>query len=172
MDARPEGQTIVSEPSTGIAVERLMRAIEEEVRRERRTRLIAGGGPLAYHDPAVFAEVEQVIRRAIERHDSESLLLPELLPDEQEWRPQTYLRFSSHKPIVGPLIVFIKRRVLLPLTRWLYEYSLENFRRQERVNRVLFACIEELAAENAALRQRLLGLQDYGAADSDDHRQR
>ncbi len=69
-----------------------------------------------------------MIRRAIERHGSESLLLPELLPDEQEWRPQTYLRFSSHKPIVGPLIVFIKRRVLLPLTRWLYEYSLENFR--------------------------------------------
>ena len=37
--------------------------------------------------------------------------------------------------------------------RWLYEYSLENFRRQQRVNRLLFACIEELAIENAHLRK-------------------
>jgi hypothetical protein len=161
----------VSEPSTGIAVERLMRAIEEEVRQERRARLIAGGGQAAYGDPAVFAEVERAFRRAIERHDSGALLLPELLPDEQEWRPQTYLRFSSHRPGVGGFIVFMKRRVLLPLTRWLYEYSLENFRRQERVNRLLFACLEELAVENATLR-RLLDSEDYGAADTEGSGQR
>ena len=35
------------------------------------------------------------------------------------------------------------------MTRWLYEYSLENFRRQQRLNLILFACIEELAIENA-----------------------
>jgi len=29
---------------------------------------------------------------------------------------------------------------------------MENFRRQERVNRVLFAAVEELAIENARLR--------------------
>ena len=46
-------------------------------------------------------------------------------------------------------------RLLLPLTRWLFEYSQENFRRQDRLNRVLFACIEELAIENARLRQTL-----------------
>ncbi len=38
------------------------------------------------------------------------------------------------------------------MMRWLYEYSLENFRRQRRINTVLFACIEELAIENARLR--------------------
>jgi hypothetical protein len=163
----------VNEPSTGgIAVERLMRAIEEEVRRERRARIIAGDGPEAYRDPALFAEVEQALRRAIARHDSGSLLLPELLPDEHEWRPQTYLRLTSHQRLFGGLIVFVKRRLLLPLMRWLYEYSLENFRRQERVNRLLFACIEELAVENAALRQRLLGLEEYGATDSQGPRQR
>jgi hypothetical protein len=49
----------------------------------------------------------------------------------------------------------VKRRLLLPLTRWLFEYSQENFRRQDRLNRVLFACIEELAIENARLRRAL-----------------
>jgi hypothetical protein len=39
--------------------------------------------------------------------------------------------------------------------RWLYEYSLENFRRQRHVNQVLFACVEELAIENAKLRQQI-----------------
>ena len=149
-----------------------MRAIEEEVRRERRLRIVAGGGPAAYDDPALFAEVEQALRRAIDRHSAENLLLPDLLPDEQEWRPQTYLRFSSHRRIVGAPIVFLKRRVLLPLMRWLYGYCLENFRRQERINRLVFACIEELAIENATLRQKLLGLREYGAADTEVDRPR
>ena len=47
----------------------------------------------------------------------------------------------------------VKRRVILPLVRWLYNFSLENFRRQRHVNRLLFACIEELAIENAKLRR-------------------
>jgi hypothetical protein len=157
----------VGEAPAGTTVERLMRVIEEEVREERRTRLVAGGGPAEYRDPAVFAEVEQALRRAIERHDTEVLLLPELLPDAEEWRPQTYLRLSSHRQFGGGIIVFIKRRLILPLTRWLYEYSLENFRRQERVNRLLFACIEELAIENAALRQRIEEPPDYEAAARD-----
>jgi hypothetical protein len=55
--------------------------------------------------------------------------------------------------VLGPVIILFKRRVLLPLMRWLFEYSLENFERQQRVNRILFACIEELAIENARLRQ-------------------
>ena len=52
--------------------------------------------------------------------------------------------------------MFVKRRILLPLTRWLYEYTVDNFQRQERVNRMLVACIEELAIENARLRRDLL----------------
>ena len=41
------------------------------------------------------------------------------------------------------------------MTRWLFEYSQENFRRQHHLNRILFACIEELALENARLRREL-----------------
>ncbi len=41
------------------------------------------------------------------------------------------------------------------MTRWLFEYSQENFKRQQHLNRVLFACIEELALDNARLRREL-----------------
>ena len=61
---------------------------------------------------------------------------------------------SSHR-VLGPITLLVKRRLLLPLTRWLLEYARENFRRQQQVNRILFACIEELAAENARLRSEL-----------------
>jgi hypothetical protein len=57
--------------------------------------------------------------------------------------------------VIGPAIVFVKRQLLLPLVRWLVEYNRDNFRRQQRVNRVLAACIEELALENARLRREL-----------------
>jgi hypothetical protein len=57
--------------------------------------------------------------------------------------------------VLGGALIAVKRRVLLPLMRWLYEYSLENFRRQRRINTMLFACIEELAIENARLRALL-----------------
>ena len=136
-----------------ISVERVMREIEDDLRRERRARMIARGGPSEYRDAEVFATVERVLRQAVEGRDHEAVLLPELIPDDEEWKLQTRLRFSSHRPVIGPLVVFVKRRVLLPMTRWLYEYSLDNFKRQERLNRILFACIEELAIENATLRK-------------------
>ena len=72
-----------------------------------------------------------------------------------DWRLRTHLELSTHRPAVGRAILFAKRRVLLPLTRWLFEYSQENFRRQDRLNRVLFACVEELALENARLRRAI-----------------
>ncbi len=136
-----------------------MQAIEDEVRRERRTRLLARGGPGAYDDPDIFAAVERAIRRAIDRseHDQHLLLLPEHLGDPGAWKPQTHLRFSSHRPVIGGLLVAIKKRLLLPLTYWLYEWAMENVRRQERVNRVLFAAVEELAIENARLRAEIDG---------------
>jgi hypothetical protein len=43
----------------------------------------------------------------------------------------------------------------MPVFRWLFEYSHDNFERQRRVNQVLFACVQELAVETARLRQEL-----------------
>lgn len=147
----------MSDPRPVARVDRLMHAIEETTRAERRQRLLARGGASDYRDPELFAAVERVLRRAIEERDPDVLLLPELLGDEDDWVLQRHLRFSSHRPLLGPIIVFAKRRLLLPLTRWLYEYSLENFRRQQRINRLLFACLEELAMENARLSRMVSG---------------
>lgn len=136
-----------------VSVDRLMREIEGEVRRDRRARLVARGGPDEYADQETFAIVERVLRRAVEDRNPDLLLLQELLGDEERWQPQLHLRFSSHHPLIGAPLLFVKRRLLLPVLRWLYEYSLENFRRQQRLNRVLLACIEDLAIENARLRR-------------------
>jgi hypothetical protein len=140
-----------------VEVKGLMREIEDDVRHIRRKRLLARGAAAEYADPAVYAKVDEVLRRAVEARDPEALLLPDLLTSEADWDLSLHLKYSSHRPAAGGLIIWVKRRVLLPLMRWLYEYSLENFRRQRRINTVLFACIEELAIENARLRQALHG---------------
>ena len=134
-----------------------MTELQDDVRRARRTRLLARGGASDYRDPDLYEHVDGVLRRALEARDHEALLLPDLLDSDDDVRLALHLRFSSHRPVVGPLLMFVKRRLLLPVVHWLYEYSLENFRRQQRVNTVLFACIEELAIENARLRQGQAG---------------
>ena len=144
--------------SAPVKVDRLMREIEDDVRRARRKRLLARGGAAEYRDPDIYEDVDIVLRRALDARDHDALLLPDFLSSDPDWRLTTHLRFSSHRPVIGPLLIFIKRRLLLPITRWLYEYSLENFRRQQRLNMVLLACIEELAIENAKLRQEFEGL--------------
>jgi hypothetical protein len=145
-----------------VSVERLMRDIEDDVRQRRRKRLLARGAAAEYRDPSVYALVDDLLRRAVDVRDHDALLLPDLLTGEADWDLSLHLRFASHRRAVGPLLIAIKRRVLLPMMRWLYEYSLENFRKQRRVNAVLFACVEELAIENARLR-RLLEQRMQGA---------
>jgi hypothetical protein len=140
-----------------VHVDAVMSQLETEVRDELRRRLIARGGPTEFRDAEIFARVHDVLARAADRRDLDVLLLPELLADEDAWKPAVDLRLSSHRPIVGPLIVFMKRRVVLPLVRWLFEFTEENFRRQDYVNRVVMACLEELALDNARLRRELEG---------------
>jgi hypothetical protein len=144
-------------PDETIRVEPLMREIEDRVRDDLRRRVLARGGAPEFQDPDVFRAVDRLLRRAAER-PSENALLPEFLGPDSDWRLQTHLRFASHRPVTGPLVLFVKRRLLLPVTRWLYEYTVDNFHRQDRLNRMLIACIEELAIENARLRRDLARL--------------
>jgi hypothetical protein len=132
-----------------------MSEIEAAVRDDLRRRLLARGGPADFDDAAIFERVSAVLARAVDRRDRDALLVPELLGDEDAWRPASELRITSHRPVLGPLIIFVKRRLVLPLVRWLFEYTDDNFRRQEYVNRVVLACIEELAIENARLRAEI-----------------
>ena len=82
--------------------------------------------------------------------------MPELLGDPDTWRLQTAMRFQSHRgSAAARLIIGAKRYLLMPVFRWLFEYSRDNFERQRRVNQVLFACVQELALETARLRREL-----------------
>lgn len=138
-----------------VSVDDLMRDIEADVRQMRRSRVLARGGADDYRDEAVYAGVDQVLRRAIDARDHDALLLPDFLSGEADWDLSLHLTYASHRPAVGGLLIAVKRKLLLPLMRWLYEYSLENFRKQRRINTVMFACLEELAIENARLRKAL-----------------
>ncbi len=113
-------------------------------------------------DQREFEAVEELISRAQRR----SVLLGDLVRDRDDRRLQTFLRFESHRAI-GPLVVFVKRRILFPLSYWLFEFCRDNFERQQAVNRELLASVELLAADNAELRRRLAALEDESGADSD-----
>ncbi len=105
-----------------------------------------------------------MLARALEQRDRQLLLLPELLDDEDDWRVDPSLRLSSHRPIAGRAIVWLKQKLLLPLTRWLYDYSRENFARQERLNFALMACVQQLVVENVRLAARVEALEQRRAA--------
>jgi hypothetical protein len=133
----------------------VMDRIELQVREAIRRRVAEHGGSAEYRDPKLFERVWSLLGHATDGRRPDFLLLPELLDESRDWDLQTQLSLSSHRRALGPIILLVKRRVLLPLSRWLLEYTRENFRRQQRVNRLLFACIEELAIENARLRLEL-----------------
>jgi hypothetical protein len=138
-----------------------MAELHERVRGRLRERLLSHGAPREFDDPAFFADVERILQSAMSTADTQTLLLPELLGDRNTWRLQTAMRYQSHRSSgVASLFIFVKQRVLMPMLRWLFEYSRDNFERQRRVNDVVFACVQELAVENARLRRDLKELAD------------
>jgi hypothetical protein len=138
-----------------------MAELHERVRGRLRERLLSHGASREFDDPAFFADVERILQSAMSTADTQTLLLPELLGDRNTWRLQTAMRYQSHRSSgVASLFIFVKQRVLMPMLRWLFEYSRDNFERQRRVNDVVFACVQELAVENARLRRDLKELAD------------
>jgi len=150
----------------GVAVDAVMTELHGRVRERLRAQILASGGSPDFEDPALFADVEALLHSAASTFDSTKLILPEILGDPDTWRLNTAMRYQSHRA-KGPasVLLFVKRRVLMPVLRWLYEYSRDNFERQRRTNLVLFACVQELAVETARLRRdlRLLAATDDGA---------
>jgi len=139
-----------------VRVDEVMGEIERDVRARLRRHLLKKGGAADYEDQEIFDAVHALLSRAVDGRDLDATLLPELVDGDVDWRLQTHLHLTTHRPAAtGRFILFAKKKLLLPLTRWLFEYSQENFRRQDRLNRILFACIEELALENARLRRSL-----------------
>ena len=132
-----------------------MTELQGRVRERVRAELLRHGASGALEDPALFAEIDTMLRAAIDRSQPAALLLPELLGDPSTWRLDTAIKYQSHRGAAGTPIVFVKRRLLMPVLRWFYEFSRDNFERQRRVNQVLFACVQELAIETTRLRHEL-----------------
>jgi hypothetical protein len=147
-----------------VSVDAVIAQVQGRVRERLRDHLLRHGAAPAFSDPALFAEVERLLQSAVAAGDSNALLLPELLGDPESWRLDTAIRYRSHRPgIAGSTILLLKRRVFMPVLRWLFEYSRDNFERQRRINQVLFACVQELAIETAQLRADLRRAEARGA---------
>jgi hypothetical protein len=149
-----------------ISTDDVMEEVRTHVRARLRTELerIDPGSPLLTRE--LFDEAEAIYRKALARR--RLLMMPSLLLDETEWELATNLRFTSHRPLAGRLVLFAKRRLVLPLTRWLYEFSRDNFERQARVNDTLMATIETLVVEVITLRRDVAQLR-AGQPASPDH---
>jgi hypothetical protein len=133
-----------------------MLELQNRVRARLRDEVLQHGASKALEDPRVFADVERVLREAAGRTSTRALLLPEFLGDPSSWRLEPALTYPSHRgALAATMIRGVKQRVLMPALRWLFEYSHDNFVRQQRVNHVLFACVQELAIQNAELRREL-----------------
>ena len=152
-----------------VAVDAVMADLRGRLRERLREQLLRQGAPTAFEDPAIFAHVESLLQSSVDTASPRTLVLPELLGDPDTWRLETAMRYRSHRSgAAAGAILFLKRRVLMPALRWLFEYSRDNFERQRRVNQVLFACVQELAIETARLRAELR--QTAGATTRDDFR--
>jgi hypothetical protein len=141
--------------AAGVDVDAVMAELHGRVRERLRGQLVEAGTD-AFADPTVFADVEGLIRAAVSTPEHARLILPELLGEPDTWRLTTKMAYRSHRSSgTASFILFVKQRVLMPLVRWLYEYSRDNFERQRRTNHVLFACVQELALETALLRREV-----------------
>ena len=140
------------------STDQVMAELQGRVRERVRAELVRHGASAALEDPALFADIDTILRTAIERSQPAALLLPELLGDPSTWRLDTAIKYQTHRGAAGAPIIFVKQRLLMPLLRWFYEFNRDNFERQRRINQVLFACVQELAIELAQQRRELQAL--------------
>ena len=140
------------------STDQIMAELQGRVRERVRAELVRHGASAALEDPALFADIDAMLRAAIERSQPAALLLPELLGDPSTWRLDTAIKYQTHRGAAGAPIIFVKQRLLMPLLRWFYEFNRDNFERQRRINQVLFACVQELAIELAKQRRELQAL--------------
>jgi hypothetical protein len=75
-----------------------MGEIERDVRTRLRQHLIKRGGAADYQDEEIFEAVRSVLARAVDERNVDATLLPELLDTDVEWRLQTHLALTTHRP--------------------------------------------------------------------------
>ena len=148
-----------------VSVDAVMADVQARVRERLREQILRHGASRAFEDPQLYAEVERVLFDASGVGDPGALILPTFLGDPETWRLETAMRYKSHRTgVAASALLFVKRRLLMPVARFLFEYSRDNFERQRRVNHVLIACVQELAIETSRLRNDVRRLSDPTAA--------
>src|SRR5476649_2782812 len=101
-----------------IDVSRVMAELRIRANAELRERAFDRGNTPEFSDAALFDLVERVLRGAVDDADRKVLLLSEIIAGDRDLALEPSARLTSHRPVVGPLIVFVKRRLLQPLTQW------------------------------------------------------
>src|SRR5438045_1527728 len=127
-NARAPGSNVRSGPSNlklycrshmdQVDVSRVMADIRMRASAELRERAFDRGNTPEFSDAELFDIVEQILRSAVDESDRKVLLLPEIIAGSKDLTLEPAARLTSHRPLVGPLIVFVKRRLLQPLTQW------------------------------------------------------
>ena len=136
-----------------ISTDALMEEIRDRIRRE-----------LTSEDARDVQAIED-LHAAVRRRTT---LARSLVKPDSEIHLKTFVRFESHRGPFAPVVNFVKRRVLFPLSYWLFEFCRDNFEVQQELNIELLASVEVLALENAELRRRLERVDDLdGRAPSD-----
>jgi hypothetical protein len=144
--------TAVADPV--VETEAVMREVREDVRAELYARMLVKGSGDDFDSRAVFDAVDELINRALSHDDFRGQLLAARL--NRPWLPALSLDIRTHRPgLTGRAIVFVKTRLLVPATRFLFEHVTENARRQHRVNIALMACLQTLAADHVRLEARV-----------------
>ena len=99
-------------------VDAVMGDIERDVRDRLRRHLLKKGGAADYQDQEIFDDVHRLFARVIDSRDLDATLLSELVDGDVDWRLQTHLNLTTHRPAsTGRFILFAKKKLLLPLTR-------------------------------------------------------
>src|SRR2546427_9379143 len=122
------------EPPAG-PVDTVMAELQERVRVRLRDEWTRHGGSPSMADPALFADVERLLRAAVDRSSPRALLMPELLGDPATWRLDTAMRYSSHRgPGAAATLMFLKQRALIPAPRSLLHPTPHNLAHPPRAN--------------------------------------
>jgi hypothetical protein len=148
---------VTSEPAA-VTTDAVMEEVRDRIRADLHARLVLQGAGDDFADRAVFDEVDRLFDQAMSIEDPRALLIPTRL--EGPWKPTLSLDFPTHRnAVVAAPIRFLKMRLVLPVVRWLYEFSHENFKRQHQVNLALMAIVQTLAADHARLKARVAELE-------------
>jgi hypothetical protein len=105
------------------------------------------------------AAIVEMLQLAPSYLKSDAPRLPGLLVPGREWDLQLELKLGTHRPLIGRILVGVKRLMMPPL-RWLFEYSQVNFSRQKRLNRAVLESLEILLVETAWMRVGLRRLEE------------